>query len=65
MESKCKCGCKSNQTNAGNYANTYSLNGNLIYATCQCGKVIVDKRTEHSNIITFDECETPTYRIVK
>ena len=63
MEPKCKCGAKSTSTAAGIYRDTFSLNGKLVYATCQCGKVVVDKRPHHSNTITFDECETPIYSI--
>jgi len=65
MEPRCKCGSESTSTASGTYKDTYSLNGKIIYATCQCGKVVIDKSLGRPGTIRFDECETPIYRIIR
>jgi len=65
-DGRCKCGCMSQSTAGGdNYANQYSINGEVIYGTCEHGYVVVDKRGALDHSIRFDTCETPFYRIVR
>jgi len=63
MIEKCICGSGSQSTGSGNYVEAYYKNNEIIYATCEHGYVIVDKRNSADGSILFDTCETPIYRI--
>ena len=59
---RCKCGSPYQSTAGASYSSQYSLNGEIIYATCEHGYVVVDKRDTIDGTIRFNTCETPIYR---
>lgn len=65
MDGRCICGTLSQSTGCRSYATTYHENGELVFATCEHGHAVVDKRGPLKGPVRFDECETPIYRISK